>query len=124
MELISLLLPILTDLINRKINDSDGRFWISVAVGAVFGLFFNWLNTQFIFFTALEAFNSITASIMVTFGYMQLSYNGLYKNSRLQEIVRGETSEQSNITEVKEKIAEEKVGDQTPPQKPITPTME
>lgn len=80
MEFLALLLPVLIDLVNRKIADSDVRFWISVGFCAVVGVGFNWLETQFAFGSPMFAFDSVTKTIMVVFGLAQLSYNGVWKN--------------------------------------------
>ena len=89
MELIGLLLPILIDLINRKINDSDLRFWVSVGICAIVGIFLNWIATSFSFTSAMEAFNSLTSSVMEVFGLAQLSYKALWENSKARGKVFG-----------------------------------
>lgn len=80
MEFLSLLLPIVIDLINRKVPDTDARFWIAVGVCSLVGTGFNWLETQFIFATPMFAFDSVTKSIMVAFGLAQLSYKAVWEN--------------------------------------------
>lgn len=85
MELIGLLLPVLIDLINRKIADTDIRFWVSVAVCAVVGLLVSFLETGFVFASNMEAFQSVTASIMIVFGLAQLAYKGLWEKSTVRE---------------------------------------
>lgn len=85
MELLGIFLPIIIDLINRKIADSDLRFWVSVGICAVVGIFLNFLNTSFHFETALIAFESISSSVMIVFGLAQLSYNALWSKSGIRD---------------------------------------
>lgn len=85
MEFIGLLLPIIIDLINRKISSADARFWISVGVCAVIGVGLNWIDTQFLFVSARVAFDSITTTIMMTFGLAQLSYNAVWKDMPMRD---------------------------------------
>ena len=84
MELLGLLLPAVIDVLTRKIADSDVRFWLSVLVCAVVGIFLNWLSTSFAFVSPLDAFNSITTSIMATFGLAQLSFKAFWENSQVR----------------------------------------
>ncbi len=81
MELFGLLLPIVIDLINRKIADTDLRFWVSVGVCAIVGTFLNYLNTLFVFGTPLMAFESITGSIVMVFGLAQFSYKAIWSRT-------------------------------------------
>lgn len=85
MELISILLPALIDLVNKRIANSDVRFWVSVAICAVFGAFLNFLDTGFKFATPQLAFESLTASVMTVFGIAQLSYKALWEKSEMRE---------------------------------------
>lgn len=85
MEFLALLLPVLIDLVNRKVADTDFRFWISVLICAVAGVGLNYLQTSFSFATPLEGFESLTQSIMVVFGLAQLSYKGFWENSKMRE---------------------------------------
>lgn len=88
MELFGILLPLAIDLINRKIENSDVRTWVSITLCVAVGSFFNYLDTMFIFFTPRAAFDSITASILITFGLAQLSYQTLYKYTGLKTALR------------------------------------
>ena len=91
MEFLALLLPILVDFINRKFaNSSDARLFVSLIVCGIFGLFINWINTQFVFATPLDAFNSITASIMVAFGLAQLSFKAAWEKTEVHKDLKGE----------------------------------
>lgn len=86
MEFLALLLPILIDFINRKFaNNSDVRLFISLLVCGAFGVFINWLNTQFVFATPLDAFNSITQSVMVAFGLAQLSFKAVWEKTDIHK---------------------------------------
>lgn len=90
MELIGFLLPPLIDLINRKVANSDARFWVSVLACALVGAGINYLDTGFVFVTPKEAFDSISASVLVVFGIAQLVYGGIYKGSSLERSIQGE----------------------------------
>lgn len=79
MQLISFVLPALITFINKKVSNTDNRFWVSVIVCSVFGIFLNYVSTQFHFDNPQMAFNSVTESIMVTFGIAQISYNTVFK---------------------------------------------
>lgn len=90
MELFALLLPILIDYINRKVANSDARLWVSVGVCAIVGIFFNWINTSFIFFDPRTAFESISSSIMAVFGLAQLSFQAVWSKTDTHEELRAE----------------------------------
>jgi len=68
------------DLINRKITDSDVRFWVSAGICFAVGGAFNWLQTGYVFATPMDAFTSITGSAMQVFGWAQLSYKAAWEN--------------------------------------------
>ena len=88
MELVGFLLPPLIDVINRKVGDSDIRFWVSVFVCAIVGLGINYVDTLFIFESVKAGFDSISASVLIVFGAAQLTYRGIYEGGRLQLAVR------------------------------------
>lgn len=85
MELLGLLLPVLIDIFNRRIPDEDLRLLVSVIFCSIVGSFVNWLNTAFIFATPLDAFQSVSSSIMVVFGLSQLSFNAVWKKAPIRE---------------------------------------
>ena len=85
MELLGFLLPAFIDLINRKIDDSDVRFWVSVLICALAGALLNYIDTLFVFETLKAGFISVSESIMIVFGIAQLSYKALWENSTLRE---------------------------------------
>jgi hypothetical protein len=87
MEMIGLLLPIVIDLVNRKVENSDIRFWVSVAVCSAVGGALNYLDTSYTFASPVEAFESVTGSIMMVFGLAQISYQGFYENSKLRKSI-------------------------------------
>lgn len=88
MELLSLLLPIVVDLFNRKIKDSDIRFWMSFLVCAVVGVCLNYVDTMWRFDTLRDGFDSVASSVMIAFGLAQLSYKGFYENSGLRASIK------------------------------------
>lgn len=88
MELLGLLLPAVIDLINRKISSSDIRFWVSVLVCVLVGGFVNYVDTQFQFITLRDGFDSVTATIMIVFGWSQLSYKAIYQDSAMEKAIK------------------------------------
>jgi hypothetical protein len=94
MEFLAVLLPVIIDFINRRFaNSSDARLFISILVCGIFGTFINWVNTQFLFTTPLDAFNSISASIMIAFGLAQLSFKAVWEKTEIHKEIKGITLE-------------------------------
>lgn len=85
LELIGILIPAFIDLINRRVKDSDVRFWISVAVCAVVGIAVNYIQTLFVFPSLMEAVEAVSKSILVVFGLAQLVYKAGYENSSFRK---------------------------------------
>lgn len=85
MELIGVLLPVVIDLLNRKVANSDMRFWISVGICTAIGAFLNYLQTQFVFSDLMTGFQSVTASTMTVFGLAQLSYKAIWEKSEARD---------------------------------------
>lgn len=85
MELLGFLLLPIIDMVNRRIKDSDVRFLISIVICGLVGVGLNWIQTQFTFGTPLQAFESISKSVMVVFGMAQLAYRGIWEKSDLRE---------------------------------------
>lgn len=84
MELLGIILPAFIDVLNRKVSDSDKRFWISVVVCSMVGIFINYIDTSFAFENARVAFDSLSASVLATFGIAQISYKALWENSTIR----------------------------------------
>jgi hypothetical protein len=90
MQIIGMILPPFIDLINRKIADSAIRFLVSVAVCAVFGVAVAAIDSQGFHYESWgEGVKAITLSITSVIGFAQLVYQGAYKDSNLQEKIRG-----------------------------------
>lgn len=85
MEFLGIILPALIDLINRKIKDSDMRFWVSATICFLVGLGMNWLTTSFVFTSPMEAFSSLTSSALQVFGWAQLSYKAVWADSSVRK---------------------------------------
>lgn len=81
-NIIAFLLPALIDLVNRKISDTDLKFWISVLICGVVGTGMDYLVGGF---TGIEAW---AEQVLIIFGIAQLSYGAIYKNSGLQKMLR------------------------------------
>lgn len=89
MELVGILLPPLVDLINRKVGNSDARFWVSVSVCILVGIVVNFIQGDgFHFKTILEGVEAVSKTILIIFGIAQLVYKGVYEDSRLQKDIR------------------------------------
>lgn len=89
MELVGIILPPIIDLVNQFINNKQIRFLMAFSICAVFGVAVNWLSSQFIFATPMEAFQSLSSSILAVFGSSQVTYNLGYEDSKMQDTIRG-----------------------------------
>lgn len=98
MEMLGLFLPVLIDVLNRKIPNQEYRFWVSASFCVIFGIFFNWLDTSFQFANAKEAFNSISLSISAVFTLAQISYKAVWENApvRVDLGLKAETPKSSD----------------------------
>lgn len=88
MQLIGILLPALIDYINRKVLDSDKRFWVSVGVCVVVGTLLNFIQTLFVFSSLTDALESVSTTILMIFGVAQLTYRGFYKESQIRTDIK------------------------------------
>lgn len=85
MELIGIFVPALVDTINTTIRNTHVKFWVAFMLCAVLGTAINGIETSFVYPSLPEAFESVTASIMVVFGLSQITYNAGYKNSEIRK---------------------------------------
>jgi hypothetical protein len=82
LNFIGFLLPALIDLFNRRIKDSDVRFWVSVLVCIFFGVFLVTLDTNaFQGLTAQAVAEEIAMRSLALFGMAQLTYKKVWENS-------------------------------------------
>lgn len=81
-KFVGFLLPPAIDLINRKIADSDLRFWVSIAFCAVIGLGISWMTG------VIGNVNEVINTIFVVFGTAQITYKTVYDASKLQTSIR------------------------------------
>jgi len=88
MELLAILLPPFIDLINRKIKNSDLRFWVSVLVCIGIGGVINYIDTSFQFVSLRAGLDSVSSTIMIVFGWSQISYIGIYEDSAMEKAVK------------------------------------
>ncbi len=86
-QLIGFLLPPLIDTINRYIKSSYARFWVSVIVCAVIGTILDILSHNGLTGVTQE---SIAQSILMVFGSAQLSYKGVWENSKARANLIGD----------------------------------
>lgn len=75
LALVGFLLPPLIDLINNKISSSYARFWFSVLVCTLVGIFIEWVTVGTL------TFEGCSTQILLTFGMAQLTYGALWKGS-------------------------------------------
>jgi hypothetical protein len=86
LNLLGLLLPPLIDLINRRIKDSDARFWISVGICAVVGTLITLVSSNLFAGLSISGAVEVTAmNIISVFGMAQLSYGGVWKSSEARK---------------------------------------
>lgn len=94
LNLIGFLLPPLIDLLNKKVDSKDARFWTSVFVCIAFGLVVNFIESNgfsnFNEISLVEFVEGLSLSAMAMFGIAQITYRGIgYKDSNLQNTIRG-----------------------------------
>ena len=84
--MIGFLLPAFIDMLNRRIQDSDIRFWVSVLVCVVVGVGLVVLETNmFSGLTAIAIAELIAVKSMAMFGMAQLTYKKLWENSDIRD---------------------------------------
>jgi hypothetical protein len=98
LKLIAIVLPILIDLINRKVKDTDARFWISAGVCMIFGIVINFIETNGFsgIPTVLDLVNGISNSVIIVFGLAQLSYKAIWEQSDIRKDI-GLNSKTQNL---------------------------
>lgn len=87
MELLGIFLPPIIDLVNKFIKDTTVRFLISLLFCAAVGAGLNWLATGWSFQSAIQAYQSISESILAVVGAAQISYKAVYSQSALQKAI-------------------------------------
>jgi len=84
--MIGFLLPALIDMFNRRIKDSDVRFWVSVLTCIAVGVGLVVLETNVFFgLTAIEVVELVAVKSMAMFGMAQLTYKKLWENSDVRD---------------------------------------
>lgn len=78
--LIGFILPAVIDLINRKIADSDIRFWVSMMFCIVTGTIVYFVTTGGTF----TGIDDLADQILIIIGQAQLSYQALWSDSNLR----------------------------------------
>jgi len=96
MKFIAIILPALIDTINRRITDSDARFWVSVLVCSIFGIGFELLENGFVY----VGYDPFVDSILLMFGIAQIVYKGIYEDSKIQNAIRGKDFQEKIEIEV------------------------
>ena len=79
-SLIGFLLPPLIDLINRKVGDSDARFWIAIGICLVVGVGFEYISNGMAFI----GIEPTVSSMFEMIGIAQLSYKALWEDNKLR----------------------------------------
>ena len=83
-KFIGFLLPPFIDLINRKVKNSDAKFWVSVAVSSVLGV-----GISYVTFGGWAPIAEVINTIFVVFGTAQIAYKSVYEESKIQTKIRG-----------------------------------
>ena len=83
MALLSFLLVPAIDLVNSNIKNSQYRFWISVAICFVVGIF-----VSFVKHAGFKGVDVVSADILAIFAMVQLIYKGYYEGSDTQRAIR------------------------------------
>lgn len=78
-ELVGLIVPFFIDFINRRVTNSDVRFWISMGVCALIGVA---LNYSAIMAGSVE---EVAKSASLVFASAQLTYKLYWEKSNLRE---------------------------------------
>lgn len=99
MALIAFFLPALIGTINRRVNNSDVRFWVSFMACAFVGAVFNALvnGAEYSSMTPIAIADSLAESILVMVGLVKLSFEAIWDNKAVgkvlpDEVVKGEKS--------------------------------
>lgn len=82
--LVGFLLPPAIDLINRRVSDSDARFWVSVVLCACVGFGVHLATNG-----AFAGVNLLAKDILAIIGEAQVTYKVMYDGSALQKGIRG-----------------------------------
>ena len=83
-KFVGFILPPFIDLINRKIANSDARFWIAVAVCTVIGSLVHFIENG-----GFVSVDGVIQTIFVVLGTSQITYKGIYEDSKAQLSIRG-----------------------------------
>lgn len=89
MELLGLLLPLVIDLVNRHILESDKRYWVSILICFSVGVFINFLeHNGFIGYsgmTYMQIADSLSLSALSVFALAKIVYDKVWEKSDLRE---------------------------------------
>lgn len=84
-DLLGFVLPPFIDLINRKVKDSDLRFWVAVFSCILLASIMATVESNgFKMFTLVEILDMIAMKSMMFFGMSQLTYKKLWENSDIR----------------------------------------
>jgi hypothetical protein len=89
-ELIGILLPPIIDFVNRKVTNEDVRLLISILICAIIGTMINYITSDGFhdYTTKIQYADEIGKSIMMTFGWAQLSFHGYWKKTDMHQDLR------------------------------------
>lgn len=89
LNFIGFVLPALVDLVNRRIDSKDLRFWISFAICSAIGIAVNFVEANgfsgYQGMTLLEIAETLSKSAMMMFGIAQLSYKVGWEESEIRD---------------------------------------
>lgn len=84
MEILGLLLPVIVDVINKalKVTDSNIRLIISVVICSIVGIVLSFFQSNGFHYADIQtAGAAIGQSIILVFGFAQLSFQGYWRNT-------------------------------------------
>lgn len=89
MALLSLVLPAMIGMINRKVSDSELRFWISFVICLIAGVGFNFLEHagDYSGLLPMDIANTMAESVLVMTGLVKLSFEALWDSNTVGRIL-------------------------------------
>ena len=89
--LVGAFLPALIGTINRRVHNSDLRFWISALIAALVGVIVNFIQHNGIVgyteLTLLQTVESFAESIMAMIGMSKISFEGFWANDEVGKAI-------------------------------------
>lgn len=97
--LVGFLLPALIGTVTKYIKNSDGRFWTSVVIAALFGIIINFIYHNGVVGysgqSLIEITNGFAESIMAMVGMVKLSYEIVWNNPDVGKLLPDSKKDES-----------------------------